>query len=236
MDLLDTTREAFRLMFSGDPVLWGIVWVSVKVSVLALLFIGPLAVAAGYLLAHVAFPGRRLLVILVQALQSFPTVVVGLLLYMLLSRQGPLGSLELLFTQTAMILGQMAIAFPVLAAYTLSAVQGADPRVHETARSLGAGRLRAALTLLWEVRFGAMAGVFMGFGRVISEIGCALMVGGNIAGLTRNIPTAIALETSKGEFAQGVALGIVLIVLALGVNIALAALQGEGGMRRAWQP
>jgi tungstate transport system permease protein len=236
MELLDTTHEALRLLFSADPVLWGIVWVSVKVSLLALILVGPLAVAAGFVLAHVAFPGRRLLVILVQALQSFPTVVVGLLLYMLLSRQGPLGSLQLLFTQAAMILGQMAIAFPVLAAYTLSAVQGADPRAHETARSLGAGRLRAALTLLWEVRFGAMAGVFMGFGRVISEIGCALMVGGNIAGLTRNIPTAIALETSKGEFAQGVALGIVLIVLALGVNIALAALQGEGGMRRSWQP
>jgi len=92
------------------------------------------------------------------------------------------------------------------------------------------------MTTLWEVRFGVMAAVFMGFGRIISEIGCSLMVGGNIAGLTRNIPTAIALETSKGEFAQGVALGIVLIVLALAVNVALAAVQGQGGMRRVWQP
>jgi tungstate transport system permease protein len=154
----------------------------------------------------------------------------------LLSRQGPLGALHLLFTQPAMILGQMVIAFPVLAAYTLTAVQGADPRAYETAASLGASGLRAAMTTLWEVRFGVMAAVFMGFGRIISEIGCSLMVGGNIAGLTRNIPTAIALETSKGEFAQGVALGIVLIVLALAVNVALAAMQGQGGMRRAWQP
>ena len=236
MDLLDTTREAFRLLFSGDPTLWGIVWVSIKVSVLALILAGPLAVVVGFLLAHAAFPGRRLLVILVQAFQSFPTVVVGLLLYLLLSRQGPLGALHLLFTQPAMILGQMAIAFPVLAAYTLTAVQGADPRAYETAVSLGAGRLRAAMTTLWEVRFGVMAAVFMGFGRIISEIGCSLMVGGNIAGLTRNISTAIALETSKGEFAQGVALGIVLIVMALAVNVALAAVQGQGGMRRAWQP
>ncbi len=236
MDLLDTSREAFRLLFSGDPTLWGIVWVSIKVSVLALILAGPLAVAVGFALAHVAFPGRRLLVILVQAFQSFPTVVVGLLLYLLLSRQGPLGALHLLFTQPAMILGQMVIAFPVLAAYTLTAVQGADPRAHETAASLGAGRVRAAMTTLWEVRFGVMAAVFMGFGRIISEIGCSLMVGGNIAGLTRNIPTAIALETSKGEFAQGVALGIVLIVLALAVNVALAAVQGQGGMRQAWQP
>jgi tungstate transport system permease protein len=134
-----------------------------------------------------------------------------------------------------MVAGQMLIAFPVLAAYTLAAVQAADPRAHETAVSLGAGRLQAALTTLWEVRFGAMAAVFMGFGRIISEIGCSLMVGGNIAGLTRNIPTAIALETSKGEFARGVALGIVLIVLALAVNLALAAVQGQGGMRRIWQ-
>jgi tungstate transport system permease protein len=236
MDLLDTTREAFRLLFSGDPVLWGIVWVSIKVSVVALILAGPLAVVAGFLLAQVAFPGRRLLVILVQAFQSFPTVVVGLLLYLLLSRQGPLGALHLLFTQPAMILGQMVIVFPVLAAYTLTAVQGADPRAYETAASLGAGRLRAAMTTLWEVRFGVMAAVFIGFGRIISEIGCSLMVGGNIAGLTRNIPTAIALETSKGEFAQGVALGIVLVVLALSVNVALAAVQGQGGMRRAWQP
>ncbi len=236
MDLFDTNREAFRLLFSGDPTLWGIVWVSIKVSILALLLAGPLAVAAGFALAQVAFPGRRLLVILVQAFQSFPTVVVGLLLYLLLSRQGPLGALHLLFTQPAMVLGQMVIAFPVLAAYTLTAVQGADPRAYETAASLGAGRLRAAMTTLWEVRFGVMAAVFMGFGRIISEIGCSLMVGGNIAGLTRNIPTAIALQTSKGEFAQGVALGIVLIVLALAVNVALAAVQGQGGMRRAWQP
>ena len=236
MDLLDTTWEAFRLLFSGDRTLWGIVWVSIKVSVLALILVGPLAVAIGFVLAQVAFPGRRPLVILVQAFQSFPTVVVGLLLYLLLSRQGPLGALHLLFTQPAMILGQIVIAFPVLAAYTLTAVQGADPRAYETAASLGAGRLRAAMTTLWEVRFGVMAAVFMGFGRIISEIGCSLMVGGNIAGLTRNIPTAIALETSKGEFAQGVALGIVLIVLALSVNVALGAVQGQGGMRRAWQP
>lgn len=236
MDLLDTTREAFRLLFSGDPALWGIVGVSLKVSLAALILAGPVAVATGFVLAHLAFPGRRLLVVLVQAFQSFPTVVVGLLLYLLLSRQGPLGALHLLFTQPAMILGQMVIAFPVLAAYTLTAVQGADPRAHESAVSLGAGRLRAAVTTLWEVRFGVMAAVFTGFGRVISEIGCSLMVGGNIAGLTRNIPTAIALETSKGEFAQGVALGIVLIVLALAVNVALAAAQGQGGMRRAWQP
>ena len=129
-----------------------------------------------------------------------------------------------------MIIGYMVIAFPVLIVFTLSAVQGADPRIYETARSLGASRWRAALTTLYEVRFGVMAAVFNGFGRVVSEVGCSIMVGGNIAGLTRNIPTAIALETSKGEFAQGIALGFVLIAVAIGINVALAWLQGRGGL------
>jgi tungstate transport system permease protein len=232
VELLDTTREALLLLASLDPTLWGIVWVSLKVSIGALLLVSPLAIGAGYLLATYQFPGRRFLIVLTQALFAFPTVVVGLLLYMLLSRQGPFGSMQLLFTQTAMVIGQMVIAAPILVAFTLSAVQGADPRARETAIVLGAGRLRTAWTLLREVRFAVMAAAFNGFGRVISEVGCSLMVGGNIAGLTRNIPTAIALESTKGEFAQGVALGLVLMVLALAVNFAMAWLQGAGGARR----
>ena len=228
MELLDTTRRALLLLFSGDAELWQIVWVSLKVSVGALVLVSPFAIAAGYLLATRKFPGKRLIVVIIQALFAFPTVVVGLLLYMMLSRQGPLGDLQLLFTQTAMMIGQMLIAAPILVAFTLSAVQGADPRIRETAIVLGASRLRTAFTVLGEVRFGVMAAVFNGFGRVISEVGCALMVGGNIAGMTRNMPTAIALETTKGEFAQGVALGIVLMALALGVNFAMSWAQGAG--------
>jgi len=230
LDLLEPTREAFRLLFSGDAALWQIIWTSLYCSLLALALIAPPSIALGFLIAKVPFRGRRTLVVAVQALLSFPTVVIGLVIYMLLSRQGPLGFLKLLFTPEAIIVGYMVIALPVLVVFTLSAVQGADPRVYETARTLGAGRLRAAWTTLAEVRFGVMAAVFNGFGRVVSEVGCAIMVGGNIAGLTRNIPTAIALETSKGEFARGIALGFVLIVLALGINAALALLQGEGGM------
>ena len=231
MDLLEPTRYAFYLLFTGDPALWRIIFTSLYCSLAAIALIAPPAVALGFLIAIVSFPGRRALVVFSQALLSFPTVVVGLVIYMLLSRQGPLGFLKLLFTPEAIIIGYMVIAFPVLVVFTLSAVQGADPRVHETARSLGARRLRAAWTTLFEVRFGVMAAVVNGFGRVVSEVGCAIMVGGNIAGLTRNIPTAIALETSKGEFAQGIALGFVLIVLALGVNVALSVPQGEGGMK-----
>ena len=231
MDLLQPTREAFSLLFTGNPELWRIIFISLRVSLIAMLVVTPLAVVAGFFLATVAFPGRRSLVILIQGLLSSPTVVVGLLLYLLLSRQGPFGSWHLLFTQEAMIIGQVIIAFPVVVAFTLSAVQGADPRAHETAVSLGAGTTRAALTTLLEVRFGVMAAIFNAFGRVFSEIGCSLMVGGNILGLTRNIPTAIALETSKGEFAQGIALGFVLMAVALGVNYALAFVQGEGGLK-----
>jgi tungstate transport system permease protein len=171
------------------------------------------------------------LIVLIQTLLALPTVVIGLLLYMLLSRQGPFGGMHLLFTQEAMIVGQAVLAFPILAALTLSAVQGADRRAVETARTLGAGRLRETVTMLLEVRFAVMAAMISGFGRVISEIGCAMMVGGNIAGVTRNITTAIALETSKGEFVQGIALGIVLVLIALAINFGLALMQGRGEQR-----
>ena len=227
--MLNETREAFRLLFAGDPELWGVVAVSLRVALTALAVAAPLAVAAGYGLAVGRFPGRRALIVTLQAMLSFPTVVVGLLLYLVLSRRGPLGAWQLLFTPEAMILGQIVIALPVLAAFTLAAVQGADPRIRDTALSLGATRARAAFTLLYEARFAVFAAVCQGFGRVISEVGCALMVGGNIAGSTRTITTAIALETSKGDFAQGIALGLVLLALAFGVNIAFALLQGRGG-------
>jgi tungstate transport system permease protein len=231
MDWLSTTEQAFVLLFSGDPELWSIIAVSLKVSLIAMAVAAPPAVALGYALATSSFRGRSLLIWLNQGLLAAPTVVIGLLLYLLLSRHGIFGSLHLLFTRDAMVLGQVAIATPVLVAFTLAAVQGADPRVRETAICLGATPARTAWTTLSEVRFGVMAAVFTAFGRVVSEIGCSLMVGGNIAGLTRNIPTAIALQTSRGEFAEGIALGFVLLAVALAVNLMLALFQGQGGLR-----
>ena len=231
MDLLEPTRRAFELLIAGDPRLQEAIWLSLWTAVVSIAIIAPPSIALGFLLARRRFPGQRAVVVLVQALLSFPTVVIGLLIYLLLSRRGPFGSWELLFTPTAIILGYMMIAFPILVVFTITSVQGADPRVYETARCLGAGRLRASLTTLLEVRFGVLAAVVNGFGRVVSEVGCAIMVGGNIEGWTRNIPTAIALETSKGDFAQGIALGMVLMAVALGVNIALALLQGRGGLK-----
>jgi tungstate transport system permease protein len=227
MSLLEATQQAFARLAGGDAELWTIVWISLKVSLCALALATPFAVALGFWIASNRFAGRRIAIVALQGLLSFPTVVVGLILYLLLSRSGPLGPWHLLFTQDAMIIGQAIIAFPVLAAFTLAAIIGADPRLRETAVSLGAGPLRSALTSLYEVRFAVVAGVLNGFGRVISEVGCSMMVGGNIAGLTRNIPTAIALETSKGDFAQGIALGSVLMLFAFAVVALLALIQAE---------
>lgn len=228
MALLEATRGAFALLLSGDAGLWQIVWVSLKTSVLGLLLATPPAVLLGYLIASGRFAGRRVAIWLAQAALSLPTVLIGLLLYLLLSRQGPAGGLHWLFSQPGIVAGQAAIALPVLLAFTLAAVQAADPRYAETALAHGASGWRVMTTLLYEVRFGVMAAVISGFGRVISEVGCAMMVGGNIAGETRTITTAIALETSKGDFAQGIALGVVLVCLALLMNGALLLLQGDG--------
>ena len=176
------------------------------------------------------FPGRRLLLSTFNTLLALPAVVVGLTVYMLLSRSGPLGDLRLLFTQQAMIIGQIILCLPILVAMGHSAIQAADRRAWETALTLGAPPWRAMLTLMHEVRFGLMSAVIAAFGRVIAEVGSSMMVGGNILNYTRNIPTAIALETSKGEFAQGIALGIVLLAMALGLNFALAFFQGKGNL------
>src|SRR6476469_3070547 len=226
MSLVDAIRGAFALFLAGDAALWRIIWISVKTAVVGLALATPLAIAAGYLIATHRFAGRRIVIWLAQAALSLPTVLVGLLLYLLLSRHGPLGSLQWLFSQPGVIAGQFVIALPVLVAFTLAAVQAADPRYAETAIAHGASSWRVMTTVLYEARFGVMAAIISGFGRVISEVGCALMVGGNIAGETRTITTAIALETSKGEFAQGIALGMVLVAIALLMNGALMLLQG----------
>jgi tungstate transport system permease protein len=227
MSLLDAIRGAFALLLAGDPTLWRIIWISLQTSVVGLLLATPLAILIGYAIAAHRFTGRRVLIWLAQAALSLPTVLIGLLLYLLLSRHGPLGGLQWLFSQPGVMAGQFVIAMPVLVAFTLAAVQAADPRYAETAFAHGASRWRTMFTVLHEVRFGVMAAIISGFGRVISEVGCALMVGGNIAGETRTITTAIALETSKGEFAQGIALGIVLVAIALVLNGALMLLQGD---------
>jgi len=219
MDTLsEATLEALSLLLTGDSTIWGIIGISFRVSTIAILCAVPPALLTAFVLAHFRFPGRKLLISLFSALLSVPAVVVGLTLFIVLSRQGPLGDFRLLFTQTAMILGQFLLSYPILVSMSLASIQSADNRAWETARTLGAGSIQAFFTLLYEVRFGLLTALLAGYGRIIAEVGASMMLGGNILQYTRNIPTAIALETSKGNFAQGIALGIVLVLLSFLLN------------------
>ncbi len=231
MDIWQTTQQAVQLLFSGDMALWGIVGVSFSVSLLAISIVLIPALMIGFALAYGKFPGRWLILSLFNTFQSIPTVVIGLLLYMTLSRSGPMGDWKMLFTQQAMIIGQMMICFPILVSMMHAAFQNSDRRAWETALTLGASLPRALMSLMWESRFPLLAAVIAAFSRIITEVGCSMMVGGNILNSTRNIPTAIALESSKGAFAQGVALGMVLLILALGLNFILSVARGKAHLR-----
>lgn len=222
------SHQALYLLLTGDRDLWEIIAISFSVSLRAILFTTPVALLVSFVLAYTDFPGRQFLITTVNTMLALPAVVVGLLLYILLSRSGPLGDWRLLFTQSAMVIGQMVLCFPILVAMSHSAIQAGDRRAWETALTLGARWWEAMLTVMYEVRFGLIAAVVAGFGRIIAEVGCSMMVGGNILHYTRNIPTAIALETSKGAFAQGIALGLVLIVLALMLNFLVSFFRGRG--------
>ena len=230
--LAEATVQSLQLLLSGDAELWAIILLSFSVSLRAIAIATPVALLLAFGLAHLRFPGRRVLISTFGALQSIPAVVVGLTVYLTFSRSGPLGDLRLLFTQTAMIVGQILLCLPLLVALCHAAFQGADRRVWETALTLGASPLRALFTLMHEVRFGLIAAILTGFGRIIAEVGCSMMVGGNILNHTRNVPTAIAMETSKGDFAQAIALGAVLLLMALGLNGVLAFMQGHGSIAR----
>ena len=212
------TIEAFKLLIKFDADLWQIIWVSYSVSIRAILFAAPFAIVAAYLLAFHRFFLRQLFVLLLETWLALPAVVVGLTLYIMLSRSGPLGDWGLLFTQKAMVLGQIILAFPIIAAMAFAVFKGCDERIRETTITLGLPQWKAILITVRELRFGIMAAVVAGFGRIIAEVGCALMVGGNILNYTRNMTTAIALETSKGSFSGGIALGMVLLITALSLN------------------
>ena len=227
-ELLDATSEALVLLFSGDAQLWAIVGVSFGVSVKAIALCTPVALLVAFSLAIFRFPGRRALVSLFNSLMAVPAVVIGLTVYLLLSRSGPMGDLHLLFTQSAMVFGQFLLALPLLVAMAHAAFQAAERNAWETALTLGATPVQAMFSVMYEVRFGLMAAVIAAFARIIAEVGCSMMVGGNILNYTRNITTAIALETSKGEFSQGIALGMVLLFLAVSLNFSLAMVQGRG--------
>ncbi len=221
----DSVVAAVRLVIQGDHDVLQAVRTSFGCAVASTAIAAAVGVPAGAVIGMNPFRGRRTVITLLNTLLALPTVVIGLLLYAVLSRQGPLGPLGLLFTPWALIAGQVVLAVPIVTSYAISAIQGADARVIPTAQTLGAGPFQALVLVLRETRFAVMAAVIAGFARVLSEVGVAMMLGGNIRDYTRTLTTAIALETSKGEFSFGVALGLVLLAAALAVNVTLHRLQ-----------
>ncbi len=211
---------AGELFAQGDSQLLAIVLLSLRVSLTATLLACLIGMPLGALLAVGRFPGRRTLIVLFNALMGLPPVVVGLIVYLLLSRAGPLGQFGLLFTPTAMVIAQTILIVPIVAALSRQVVEDAWREYREQLRSLGANRLRAARTLLWDGRFSLTTAGLAGFGRAVAEVGAVMIVGGNIDGVTRVMTTTIALETSKGDLPLALALGMILIAVVLLINIA----------------
>ncbi len=223
--LAESLRKAVLLIVSGSPDVYAAVGTSLVVAVCSVVFASLLGIPVGVGIGAGEFPLKRALMVVLNSLMAMPTVVLGLLVYGLISRQGLLGSWGLLFTPAGVIMGLTLLAIPIVANYSLSAVKGADERIVPTALTLGASRLQSLVQLTREVRFGIFAAIIAGFGRVISEVGVAMMLGGNIKGYTRTMTTAIALESSNGEFAFGLALGIILMGVSLAINTGLTLLQ-----------
>jgi len=217
--------KAIELIISLDPEVMEIAGRSLRISATSATIAALICLPLGSLIHCRRFPGKRLLINIVQTLFSIPTVAVGLFVFVLFSRAGPVGGLNLMFTPTLMIIGQVILITPVILGLTISALSGVDKAIADTAISLGASGFQTAVITLREARFAVLAALIMGFGRAISEVGLALMVGGNIKGFTRILTTAISLETSKGDLELSIALGIILISIALIINIALNRIQ-----------
>jgi tungstate transport system permease protein len=222
---------AFELIFRFDPDVWLTVWTSLRISVIAALVAALLAIPAGIIIATNDFPGKCFLQQILNTLMAMPTVVVGLLLYGLFTRQGPMGDWGLLYSPAAVVIGECVLILPIILNLTIVAVQSADKRLVPTLQSLGSNQFQTARYVLSETRLAVVAAVVTGFGRAIGEVGAAMMLGGNIEGFTRTMTTAIALETSKGEFELGLALGMLLLTIAFVVNFGLQVLQTRGQTR-----
>ncbi len=221
----DSLSAAIDLIASFDQALYEVVFNSISISLIAAVIAGVLAIPAGIIMALNQFVGKQLIQHILNTLMAMPTVLIGLLLYGLLSRLGPLGHLELLYTPTAIIMAEAILIFPIMMNLAIAAVTAADPRLVPTLKSLGAKSTTLTIQVAKQTRFIMLAAIITGFGRAIGEVGAAMMVGGNIEGYTRTMTTAIALETSKGEFEVGLALGLLLLLIAFLVNFILSCLQ-----------
>ena len=230
-------RLALQLILTGDPDLWAIVLLSLHVSLMAVAIAALIGMPMGAALAVGRFPGRQVAIVLLNALMGLPPVVVGLLVYLTLSRSGPLGVLELLYTPTAMIIAQVVLVTPIISALTRQTVEVLDAEYTEQLRSLGVSRLASVPTLLWDGRVALLTALLAGFGRAIAEVGAVIIVGGNINHVTRVMTTTIALETSKGNLALALALGTILIAIAVTVTAIVSLLgmraSAESGLSHA---
>jgi len=224
-ELWEGLTRAIQLIISFDPEVMEIAGRSLAISATSCSLAALISLPLGGLIHFSHFPGKRLLISIIQTLFSVPTVLIGLLVFVLFSRAGPIGGLNLMFTPAVMVIGQVILIIPLMLGLILSALRGVDKGVAETAISLGASRLQAGILTLREARYAVLTAVIMGFGRAVSEVGLALMVGGNIKGFTRTLTTAISLETSKGDIELALALGIILLFIALIVNVALNRFQ-----------
>jgi tungstate transport system permease protein len=220
--------SALDLILSADPALFSIVRLSLGVSFSATLLAAVLGAPLGALIALSRFPGRQAVVVALNALMGLPPVVVGLAVYLLLSRSGPLGSLGLLFTPQAMIVTQTILVLPIIAALTRQTVEDLWLEYRDELAAMGVGVLRRVRTLLWDARFSLVTALLAGFGRAAAEVGSIIIVGGNIEGYTRTMTTTIALETSKGNLPLAMGLGLVLLCIVLAVNIAAAGVKMMG--------
>ena len=216
----EAAAQAVRLVAGADPKLLDIVLLSLRVSLTAVAISCILGLPVGAAIAVSRFPGRRGVIVVLNALMGLPPVVVGLAVYLLLSRAGPLGALGLLFTPTAMVIAQTILITPIVAALSRQVVEDAWDEYREQLRSLGEKRFGAAVTLLWDLRFSLVTIVLAGFGRAAAEVGAVIIVGGNIDGVTRVMTTAIALETSKGDLPLALGLGMILLTIVLVLNAA----------------
>ncbi len=226
--LISGFLEAIRLLSVGDAETFAAIFATIRVAGLSMSVSLLIGIPLGYLLGYLDFPGKRSLRMVVDTLLSLPTVFIGLMVYALLSNRGPLGEMGLLFTLTGIAIGQAILALPIIIALTASAVESLDASLRLTLMTLGASPGRIFLTSIREARHGLLTAAVTATGRVLTEVGISMMVGGNIKWHTRTITTAIALETNKGQFATGIALGLVLLALAFGVNLSLSLLRRRG--------
>jgi len=229
--LLQGFIQAFKLILHLDQTLFGIIFLSLKISGSALLIATAFGLPAGALLGLKRFPGRDLAISGVNTLMGLPPVVVGLFVYLLLSRKGPLGFMGLLYSPTAMIVAQTILALPIVTALCHSAIINIDPIIRLSARTLGATPGQETVTVIREARYGILSAVIAAFGRVMAEVGSILIVGGNIAGYTRVMTTTIALETDKGNFELALALGIILLAISFVINAVLHGVQKRGSVK-----